>query len=163
MSLTKNEIAAFMVRFESGSLSRAEWNHTAHLTIALWYARRTTGEEGLAIVRQRIRACNTAVGIPNTDQAGYHETLTRLFWHGVCAHQKRYEAVPLASSLEQLLQSPLADRKWGLAFYNRDTLYSKAARLDWVEPDLIPPAQLAAAIDTSLGFAGTEPSSPPAA
>jgi hypothetical protein len=162
MSLTENEFAAFMKRFESGTLSRAEWNHPAHLTIALWYARRATAEDGLAIVRQRIRACNTAVGIPNTENAGYHETLTRLFWQGVCAHQKRFEAEPLALSLERLLASPLADRKWGLAFYNRDTLYSKTARLDWVEPDLIPPSQLAAAIDTSLGFAGTAPSSLPA-
>ncbi|MBX3449579.1 MAG: hypothetical protein KF777_08480 [Planctomycetaceae bacterium] len=163
MSLTQNEIAAFMERFEAGTLSRAEWNHAAHLTIALWYARQTTGDEGLAIVRERIRACNTAVGIPNTDQAGYHETLTRLFWQGVCSHHKQHEAEPLASSLERLLMSRLADRKWGLAFYKRDTLYSKAARLDWVEPDLVPPARLTAAIDRSLGFAGTAPSSPPAA
>jgi hypothetical protein len=163
MSLTENEIAAFIDRFESGTLSRAEWNHAAHLTIALWYARQTTDDEGLGIVRQRIQACNTAVGIPNTENAGYHETLTRLFWRGVCAYQKLFEAEPLALSLERLLASPLADRKWGLAFYTRDRLYSKAARLDWLEPDLVPPARLAEAIDTSLGFAGTAPSSPPAA
>jgi hypothetical protein len=42
----------------------------------------------------------------------------------------------LATRVNALLLAPEGRRDWPLRFYSRDLLFSKEARLGWVEPDL---------------------------
>ena len=138
MFATALEIEAFVRDFEALRLPKPDWTHHAHLVIGLWYLTQRSPDEALAIVRQRIRAYNEAVGTANTDSSGYHETLTRLFLRGIAAHIDAHRDESLPCSLALLLQSPLADKDWPLSFYSRERLLSGAARQGWVEPDLTP-------------------------
>lgn len=133
------DAAAFVREFEAGTLPKAQWTHEAHLLVALWYLGGHDAATTLAIMRRRIRAYNDAVGTPNTDASGYHETLTRLYVHGLATHRAagpRDES--FASSMRRLLGSPLARREWPLTLYSRPRLFSVEARRNWVEPDLQP-------------------------
>jgi len=133
-----HEIQAFIRAFETCTLPKSQWTHHAHLLVALWYLSHHSFDEALDILRTRIRAYNDSVGTPNTDNSGYHETLTSLFFQGVQAHIARYRNEPLPVMLATLLQSPLGSKEWPLCFYSHAQLTSVAARHHWVEPDIQP-------------------------
>ncbi len=126
----------FIAEFAAARLPRARWTHPAHLAVGLWYLERLGFEEALAAVRGAIRRHNESVGTANTDDSGYHETLTRLYLTAIAAHRRRQPDLPLHDSLRLLLASPLADSQWPLRYYSRARLFSSAARRAWVEPDL---------------------------
>lgn len=130
--------AAFIAEFEAGRLPRARWTHAAHLRAGLWYVSRLPLDEAIATLRRRIRAHNEAVGTPNTDVSGYHETLTALYARGIAAHAAAHPGLSLGQLAERLLASPLARVEWPLGYYSRERLYSVAARREWLEPDLAP-------------------------
>ena len=134
--MSGGDIASFIREFEARTLPASRWTHHAHLVVGLWYLTHHSEDDALAIVRQRIRAYNEAVGTPNTDSSGYHETLTRLFLQGIAAHMADHRDTPLQDSLALLLQSPLARKDWPLSIYSRERLFSAAARREWIKPDL---------------------------
>jgi hypothetical protein len=136
LPLLAEEIETFVRDFEACSLPKPRWTHQAHLLVGLWYLSKHTPAEALKIVRSRIRAYNEAVGTANTDNSGYHETLTRLYLNGIAALMARHSGEPLPNLLALLLESPLARSDWPLEFYSRERLYSVPARRQWVEPDL---------------------------
>ena len=134
--LPEEEIEALVRDFEACSLPKPQWTHQAHLLVGLWYLSKHTPEEALNIVGRCIRAYNDAVGTANTDNSGYHETLTRLYLNGIAAHMARHSGEPLPNLLALMLESPLARSDWPLEFYSRERLYSVLARRQWIEPDL---------------------------
>ncbi len=75
---TPAAFAAFIAAWEGGTLPHTDWTHAAHVAVAACYAVRH-GAAALYWTRAGIARYNTAVGTPNTDTSGYHETLTR-FW-----------------------------------------------------------------------------------
>ena len=137
-------MAEFIRAFESRTLPKPYWTHHAHLLVGLWYLSKHAPEQALGIVRERIRAYNEAVGTANTDDSGYHETLTRFYLNGIAAHMARYHEQPLDESLQLLLRTPLAHSDWPLRYYSRARLFSIDARRHWVEPDLPNPVPGAA-------------------
>lgn len=130
------DIESFVSQFEACTLPKPRWTHQAHLLVGLWYLSTHTPAEALDIVRQRIRAYNVAVGTANTDNSGYHETLTRLYLNAIAAHLKSHTGEPLPQTLALLLKTPLARSDWPLELYSRERLFSAQARREWVEPDL---------------------------
>ena len=84
-----------------------------------------------------IRGYNESVGGVNSDSEGYHETITRVFLHGVrlfLAEADRSE--PLHVLVNELLLSSMGQRDWPLRFYSPALLFSVEARRRFVEPDL---------------------------
>ncbi|MFZ9415304.1 MAG: hypothetical protein ACO3CS_10630, partial [Alphaproteobacteria bacterium] len=70
-------------RFRARTLPREAWTHQAHLAVGLWHVLRHGEDAALAMLRDGIRAYNEAVGVPNSDTRGYHETVTRYYaWAG---------------------------------------------------------------------------------
>jgi len=135
--LLAEDIETFVRDFEACSLPKPRWTHEAHLLVGLWYLSKHTPAEALDIVRKRIRAYNVAVGTANTDNSGYHETLTRLYLNAIATHMARHSGESLPNLLALLLETPLARSDWPLEFYSRERLHSVLARRQWVEPDLV--------------------------
>lgn len=134
--LAAADLAAFIHAFEDLTLPKPHWTHHAHLLVGLWYLSKQSPDQALNTVRKRIRAYNEAVGTANTDEGGYHETLTRFYLEGIAAHMARHAEQPLGVVLQLLLNSPLARSDWPLTCYSRERLFSVQARRHWVEPDL---------------------------
>jgi hypothetical protein len=128
------------------SLPRAEWTHAGHFAAALWLLR----HEPEAVVRRRmppmIRAYNEATGVPNTDDGGYHETITLASIAAARAFLgARPASAPLHLLVDELMASRLGRPDWLLAYWSKTLLFSVEARRAWVEPDLaaFDPAQAA--------------------
>lgn len=147
---THEEVADFIALFEDGVLPRARWTHRGHLTAGFWYLTLHPLAVALSTMRVRIRRHNEAVGTPNTDSSGYHETITRLYLLGIGAHVVRHADLRFEQSLAALLSSPLTDSRWPLRFYSEERLFSVEARRQWVEPDLEPLEAALAARAASL-------------
>jgi hypothetical protein len=84
-----------------------------------------------------IRRYNESVGGVNSDSEGYHETITRVFLHGVLLFLSGADAAaPVHELVNELLLSPMGRRDWPLRFYSRSRLFSVEARRQFIAPDI---------------------------
>lgn len=109
-------------------LDRAEWTHEAHITFSMEMVRRRGAVEALGITRTAICRYNEASGVANTDNAGYHETLTVYFSFAV-AH-----LLDTGLDLASIIEHPLVARHAPLLAWERSVLFSGEARRSWIEP-----------------------------
>src|SRR5260221_7626060 len=65
--------------WKAGRLPMPAWAHAAHVAMAAYFAFDHAADATFAIMKAGILNHNTSVGTPNTEDNGYHETLTR-FW-----------------------------------------------------------------------------------
>ena len=84
-----------------------------------------------------IRSYNKSVGGVNSDTEGYHETITRVFLHGVRLFlDEANRREPLHKLVNELLLSPMGRRDWPMRFYSPPYLFSVDARRKFVRPDV---------------------------
>lgn len=121
------------------TLPRSEWTHEAHLAACLYLLCSRPDIDVDRDIAEIISRYNESVGGTNDDTQGYHETITRVYVHGVRLHLNQHVArTGLADSVNALLLSAIGKRDWPLRFYSRETLFSVAARREFVAPDLAP-------------------------
>lgn len=134
---TNKEVTNFIFAFHSGNFPRANWHHAEHLILALWYLLHYPENKVLALIRQQIIFYNQSVGIANTENSGYHETLT-IFWLKIIADYLK--TIPPQTDfliiLENLLNSDLNNPDLPLEYYTGDRLFSVTARQTFLAPNL---------------------------
>jgi hypothetical protein len=119
------------------TLPREEWTHEAHLAATTYLLLRHPEIDLDRELPGLIRGYNESVGGLNDDTQGYHETITRVFLHGVRLFLSQADQIdPLHALVNDLLLSPMGDRHWPFRFYSRERLLSVAARRAFVTPDL---------------------------
>ena len=115
-------------RFKAAELPQSEWNHRAHLIVALHYLAEYPPQEALERLRTDIQNLNLLHGVYTTPQRGYHETRTRVWL-----------AVLLAGLKEGTAPGDLVERyachDVVRDYYSAERLESLEARLDWLPPD----------------------------
>lgn len=119
------------------TLPKAEWTHEAHLATCAWLILERPDIAPERDLPGLIRRYNESVGGVNDDTQGYHETITQVFIAAVRAALARSEGAGLTERVNALLLAEEGRRDWPLRFYSRERLFSKAARLGWVAPDLM--------------------------
>jgi hypothetical protein len=131
------EIERFGEGLLARTLPRPEWTHEAHLAATTYLLLRRSDVDVDRDLPGIIRRYNESVGGVNSDSEGYHETITRVFLHGVrlfLAEAATQE--PLHNLVNELLLSPMGRRDWPLRFYSPELLFSVEARRKFVPPDL---------------------------
>lgn len=133
---TGENIFQWVGQFNTRTLPKEAWTHEAHLVVALWHNWHFDFETAFERVRSKIIAYNEAVGTPNTDTSGYHETLTR-FW---MIFTRNFMVENPSKMLDEVcnifLASAYAAKDAALAYYTRERLFSVTARKEWMEGDL---------------------------
>ena len=123
-------------RFLLRTLPRAEWTHEAHIATTCWLILERADILPERELPDLIRRYNESVGGVNSDSEGYHETITQVFIRTLRVSLATSEGEGLAARVNAVLLAPQGRRDWPLRFYSRELLFSKTARLGWVEPDL---------------------------
>ena len=119
------------------TLPRSDWTHEAHLAATTYLLTRRPDIDVDRQLPGLIRAYNESVGGVNDDTQGYHETITRVFLHGVRLFLAEADpGEPLHELVNELLLSPMGRRDWPLRFYSAERLFSVQARRTFVTPDL---------------------------
>jgi hypothetical protein len=124
-------------RFLACALPKAEWTHEAHLSTCAWLILERPDIDPERELPNLIRRYNESVGGVNDDMQGYHETVTQVFVRAVRCHVAATEGRALHERVNALLLSPQGRRDWPLRSYSRERLFSREARLGWLEPDLL--------------------------
>ena len=114
----------FIARFEAGTLSKEEWTHEAHLRMAAWYVAEYPPIEAGVRIRTGIRHLNECLGGANTEDAGFHETLTEFWIREVRGHLA-------AHGTEGLLDLPAGLWKRD---YRSDLPKNRRARREYLKP-----------------------------
>lgn len=127
--MTDNE---FVQAFLSGSLPPVQFHHRDHLRLAWSLVRQRGVEAASGAIAAGIQQFAAAHG----QAAKYHETLTR-FWVHIVGHlvEARPDVAEFSTFLAtypQLLDKDLPYRHW-----RRETMGTAAARMRWIEPDLL--------------------------
>jgi hypothetical protein len=119
------------------TLPRAKWTHEAHLAATTYLLTRRPDVDVDTQLPAIIRGYNESVGGVNDDTQGYHETITRVFLHGVRLFLSEADATaPLHQLVNALLLSPMGRRDWPLRFYSPGLLFSVEARRNSIAPDM---------------------------
>ncbi len=127
----------FANEFQNCTLPKNKWTHEAHFVIALWLILRHGLEAAKSLARDGIKKYNEATGVANTELNGYHETITMLYLTAVNNFVKDFDTNDEINILSALLKSEIIAREYPLQFYTAQVLFSKEARLNWVQPDLV--------------------------
>ena len=126
--------ATFLARFENQSLSPIHFNHVGHLRLAWLYLAKWSTDEAIARICTGIQAYATSLGAKDK----FHCTVTVAIVQIMAVR----EAASETSSWQLFLaQNPdLVEDAIGVLtqYYSRELLFSDAARLALVEPDLQP-------------------------
>jgi hypothetical protein len=118
------------------NLPREEWTHEAHLAATTYLLLRHPEIDLDSELPGLIRRYNESVGGVNSDSEGYHDTITRVFLHGIRRVLGAADSSkPVHALVNEILLSPVGGRDWPLGFYSRDRLFSVEARRAFVEPD----------------------------
>jgi hypothetical protein len=126
----------FVRDFEAGVFPVGRFKHDAHLALAACYLLAYSDEDAYRFARANIRRYNEAQGGKNTEDAGYHETIT-IFWLSMVraalpAEMTRLDAVRATVELFAPRRDLFRE------YYSFDVLASREARAVWVAPDSCP-------------------------
>ncbi len=128
-------LAALIAGFEKGTWPIAQWTHAAHLALGASYI--LDGTNALDRLRGNIPNYNVSQGGANTEDAGYHETLT-VFWHNLIRDFIR----SLPEGLDRLTVvraavTEFAQKRDVFRYcYTFDVVKSREARAKWIPPDI---------------------------
>ena len=131
---TEESLDRFLEAFESGTWPLSDWKHGHHLVVATCYILAHGRDGALELARTNIPRYNVAQGGANTEDSGYHETLT-VFWIDRVA-----EALPRNGSrvdaVRTVVESLAPRRDLWREYYSFDVIKSREARAAYVAPDL---------------------------
>jgi hypothetical protein len=131
-------LTAFLEHWTQGTLPKAAWTHAAHVAAAAYLAFSLEPEEAFQRMKAGILHHNHSVGTVNTEDSGYHETLTR-FWCetiGRFVHGGRFPS--RFAAVRAAVSRFGEDRNRHKLFYSFDVVRDRRARREWVPPDQRP-------------------------
>jgi hypothetical protein len=73
------DLEGFIRTWEAGALPKEEWTHAAHVAVCAYFSALLQPEAVFLRMKNGILRHNEAVGTPNSEDRGYHETLTVLW------------------------------------------------------------------------------------
>jgi hypothetical protein len=131
-------IRSLVAGFKDGSWPGKEFRHLHHLVVAVHYIAEEA--DPLGALRVDIRRYNVSQGGENTEDRGYHETITR-FWVEIV----RDYAAGLPPGLSRtevtnrVVEAFATQRDLFREYYDFDVLASREARANWIPPNQTPP------------------------
>ncbi|MEZ4980199.1 MAG: hypothetical protein R2769_01145 [Saprospiraceae bacterium] len=126
--------------FLQKNLPEEDWTHEAHLIVGLYFLCYFE-KSALAEMRINLPEYNVSIGKTNTEQSGYHETMT-WFWMTYIYNyfNENFDGIKWnQESLDELLDSELlTERNAWREYYSDELMMSINARQNLVPPDKNP-------------------------
>lgn len=121
-------------KFNNKTLSKTDWTHDVHLTVAIWYIYNFDFFDAVCRIKAGIVLLNHSHETENTSKAGYHETLT-IFWSKIIqTYITSNKALPMEQLVNGFLNSSLAERNLPFEFYEKERLLDPELRTIYSEP-----------------------------
>ena len=136
MLASEAELKELVDRWIQGTLPAQDWTHAAHVATCSYFGWNYTLGDTYLQMKEGLYRFNEVTGTPNTEERGYHETLTR-FWCTLLffkIHRGHFNSC--LEAVNAMLHSFGTDSRAEQAYYSFDVLKSKEARRRWVAPDV---------------------------
>ncbi len=130
----ETEIKSLVESFEDGTISRENWRHAEHLTVALYYLSHHDFAEALNKMRGGIFNLLKSFGVDPSKEMPYHETLTVFWMRTVDDFRKSKPDFSIPEIGNELIVK--FDKNYPLKFYSRELLFGEKARTRFIESDL---------------------------
>jgi len=138
MFTSEKEIYELVNTFEDQTLPEEQWNHKAHLVVALVYLLEYTPDAALCNLRADIIGYNTSKGGVNNHERGYHETLTQFWLDMMLMYLQQVEdKSDVLAVVNGVFETPFADKNLPLEFYTEDRIFSTTARARYTPPNIV--------------------------
>lgn len=126
-------LAAFLQHFEAGTWPIADWRHMHHLAVAACYLHEDP--HSMDRLRINIKHYNLSQGGQNTEDSGYHETLTR-FWVEIITNylESLPSGLPRLEIVRLVVAKFASRRDLFHTYYDFDVVKSREARQAWIPP-----------------------------
>lgn len=125
------EIRRVVERFERCDFALAEFDHAAHLAVALVRLREVPFEAAVAQMRADLMRFSA-----HHKATGYNETITRFWLRLVETYLLSHPEEPLWKQVNGLVEH-LGDKQILFRHYSKEWVMSAEAKAGWVEPDLL--------------------------
>jgi hypothetical protein len=132
---SKDDILRIVRSFEDATVSRSDWRHAEHVTVAFYYAFHHDYETALGKMRNGIFNLLESFEIDLSKEMPYHETLT-VFWMRTIFGLIENRCEDLFVETANKVLEACGDKDLPLKFYSRSFLFSDEARQNFVEGDL---------------------------
>jgi hypothetical protein len=145
-----DDVMAVVAGFRARRLPVEQWTHQAHLAVGLWHVAEHGEQAAKPLLREGIWRYNEAVGTPNSDTRGYHDTVTLYYVWAAARFLETRPPGTLVDRVNAFVESRLGSKDGIFTFWSRDLLFSVEARRAWTAPDLGPldaMALIATAVD----------------
>ena len=130
----EEEIKAVVKSFENATISREEWRHAEHLTVALYYVCNHDYDTSLNKMRDGIFNLLRAFEVDLSKEMPYHETLTVFWLRTVADFRNSKNGASIVKVCNELIEK--FDKDYPFRFYSHELLFSQGARKSFVETDL---------------------------
>jgi hypothetical protein len=132
------QLHGFVAAWKAGKLPKAEWTHAAHVAMAAYFGFDHAAAATFAIMKAGILHHNTSVGTPNTEDNGYHETLTRFWSSEIGEFVRTGHFASRLGAVRAAVSAFGSDRDRFRRFYSFDVVRDRHARREWIAPDREP-------------------------
>lgn len=130
----EHEIETLVEKFETGTVSEAEWRHAEHLVVGVFYLSHHDFEIALEKMRDGIFNLLRAFHVDLSKEMPFHETLTVFWMRAIDDFRRAKNGASILETTNELIEK--FDKDYPLRFYSRELLFSERARAEFVEPDL---------------------------
>lgn len=130
----ETEIVEIVSNFENGSISRENWKHAEHLTVALYYLWHNDFDIAYTKMRNGIFNLLAAFNVDLLKEMPYHETLTVFWMKTVDDFRKSKTGSSIVEIGNELIEK--FDKDFPLRFYTNELLFSDEARAKFIEGDI---------------------------
>ena len=120
------------------TFTAARFHHREHCLATAYYLKAEPQTDWRRELPELIRRYNESMGGANTEDAGYHETITQFYLDAIEDFLKRRSGESIEAACTALLASRIASGNFALEFYSRERLFSREARRCYLPPDLKP-------------------------
>jgi hypothetical protein len=135
---SESSLRNFVSEWELHALPKEQWTHAAHVAVCAFYTVEHGHTHALRRMREGIPLYNSAVGGQNTEDSGYHETLTCLWAQIIADFMATQQFATSFAAVEATVLRYAQERKLHEAFYSYNIVADRRARREWVPPDKSP-------------------------
>jgi hypothetical protein len=136
MSVTLAEIVEIAEGVRNCTFPVARFHHREHCLATAYLLKSFPATDWSRELPGIIRRYNVAMGGANTEDAGYHETITQFYLDAIEKFLRGHAGESVLEACEALLQSAIVQGDFALRSYSRERLFSREARRRYLAPDL---------------------------
>ena len=132
----ESEVLELVRSFEEATIPHDDWKHAEHLVVAVYYLSHHDMETAYRKMRSGIlNLLEHGFKIDLKKEMPYHETITLFWMHTVAEFNASKNGASLLEKANEVAYK--WDKDYPLKFYSRELLFSDAARVRFVEGDLL--------------------------